>query len=154
MVSIVNQITARILLEERQKLEAERQRLEAITLAPPPGSRITPKAWSDWHRYGFVGCPGRKGDALCKDPACAQGSRCALMAAKGLHGDGVPMERAQRPLCGARTRAGGACAMRVEPGKRRCRLHGGLSTGPRVEGRARLSERMKALWAAKKGSTT
>lgn len=46
--------------------------------------------------------------------------------------------RRDRPLCGARTRAGGACAAKVVPGKRRCRLHGGLSTGPKTpEGRAR-----------------
>jgi hypothetical protein len=41
--------------------------------------------------------------------------------------------------CGAKTRAGGTCrcpAMR----NGRCRLHGGLSTGPKTpEGRARIS---------------
>jgi len=59
------------------------------------------------------------------------------------------------PLCGARTRRGTACIMRVEPGRRRCRLHGGRSTGPKTqEGRRRVGEatklRMLEWWAAKK----
>jgi hypothetical protein len=43
--------------------------------------------------------------------------------------------------CGAKTRTGMSCQMRVVPEKRRCRLHGGLSTGPRTpEGRAKIAE--------------
>jgi len=42
-----------------------------------------------------------------------------------------PSERRKdRPRCGAKTRAGGSCLVRIEPGKARCRFHGGLSTGP------------------------
>jgi hypothetical protein len=37
-----------------------------------------------------------------------------------------------RPRCGAKTRAGGRCLVRVELGKARCRFHGGLSTGPKT----------------------
>jgi hypothetical protein len=33
------------------------------------------------------------------------------------------------PRCGARTRAGGACQRPAIRGRRRCRLHGGLSPG-------------------------
>ncbi len=33
------------------------------------------------------------------------------------------------PECGARTRAGGRCMRKALRGKRRCRLHGGLSPG-------------------------
>lgn len=50
---------------------------------------------------------------------------------------------AERPRCGARCRDGSPCAAPVvwPPGegpRRRCRMHGGLSTGPRTpEGRAR-----------------
>src|SRR5579872_4704179 len=52
--------------------------------------------------------------------------------------------------CGARTRDGGRCVAPVAPGKR-CRHHGGASTGPRTpEGRARCSEAgrrgAKARW--------
>jgi hypothetical protein len=42
-----------------------------------------------------------------------------------------PDRRKGRLLCGAKTRAGGYCQVRVEPGKARCRFHGGKSTGPR-----------------------
>jgi hypothetical protein len=57
--------------------------------------------------------------------------------------------RRDRPRCHARTRAGGACLVRVEPGKARSRFHGGLSTGPRTEqGRARISEAQRRRWRA------
>ena len=47
----------------------------------------------------------------------------------------------KRPRCGAKTRAGGTCKAKVVDGKRRCRMHGGLSTGPKTEaGRRRISE--------------
>ena len=52
-----------------------------------------------------------------------------------------------RPKCGARTRAGGSCKAPVVRGKARCRMHGGLSTGPRtVEGKARAVAAVKAYW--------
>ena len=42
--------------------------------------------------------------------------------------------------CGAKTRRGTACQKPPIQGKTRCRLHGGLSTGPRTaEGRARIA---------------
>ena len=46
----------------------------------------------------------------------------------------------QTPLrCGAKTRSGVACAKFPMDGKRRCRLHGGLSTGPKTPaGRAAI----------------
>ena len=43
-------------------------------------------------------------------------------------------------LCGARTRSNSLCAKHPIKGKRRCRLHGGLSTGPKTEeGKARIA---------------
>lgn len=56
-------------------------------------------------------------------------------------------ERRKRPQCGAKTRKGTPCVAKVfwpvtwlEPAKR-CRLHGGLSTGPKTpEGKLRLAE--------------
>lgn len=143
---------ARILLGQRLEREAEARRIAAIIAAgPPAGFGLSAEAWSNWHRYGFVVCPGRKGGLACDQAECGIGASCAVLAAKGQHGDGSAMSRRERPACGAKTRAGGTCAMRVEPGKHRCRLHGGLSTGPRTEeGRRKHSERMKALWAARK----
>jgi len=44
----------------------------------------------------------------------------------------------ERVVCGAKTQAGHPCRGKSEPGKRRCRWHGGCSTGPRtMEGKAR-----------------
>jgi hypothetical protein len=48
------------------------------------------------------------------------------------------MEATARGICGAKTRNGHPCRAKSEPGKRRCKWHGGCSTGPRTpEGRAR-----------------
>ncbi|PJK28921.1 HGGxSTG domain-containing protein [Minwuia thermotolerans] len=71
----------------------------------------------------------------------------------GLTGDTPPRPprtlRAERPTCGARTRQGRPCRAKAVPGKRRCRLHGGLATGPRTpEGRARIAAAQRARWQA------
>src|SRR5215831_3207092 len=50
-------------------------------------------------------------------------------------------------LCGARTRSGGRCRRRSLAGKRRCRLHGGRSTGPR-DWRANVN----SMWWGRKRS--
>lgn len=52
-----------------------------------------------------------------------------------------------RQDCGALTRRGMACKLKSEPGKARCRLHGGLSTGPKTaEGKARIAEAQHRRW--------
>ena len=52
--------------------------------------------------------------------------------------------KGKRPICGAKTRRGTPCQARAVPGmggNNRCRMHGGLSTGPKTaEGRARIAE--------------
>lgn len=61
--------------------------------------------------------------------------------------------KSKRPFCGAKTRSGGGCRARVvsrEDGTlaRRCRLHGGLSTGAKTRaGRAAIvaSNKRRAL---------
>ena len=58
------------------------------------------------------------------------------------HGN-LPGDYAKAPRCGAKTRAGGCCR---QPAMKngRCRMHGGLSTGPRTaEGLARAR---RARW--------
>jgi hypothetical protein len=48
-----------------------------------------------------------------------------------------------------RRRAGGCCQVRSEPGKARCRFHGGKSTGPKTQaGRARIAEAQRLRWLA------
>jgi hypothetical protein len=75
--------------------------------------------------------------------ACAEPLR-RLMAWRGLAGGG----------CGAYARTTGrACGNAPMPGKKRCRMHGGLSTGPTTdEGRAAIaaSNRGRAHRATRK----
>jgi hypothetical protein len=150
-VTSARQIAARILVEERER-EAARQAAIDAALAKPPPPRVTKENWTDWNRYGWFGCPGRW-QRTCSDPACTIGTRCKRMAELGLAGDGSPLRRKDRPRCGARTRKGTPCLVRVEAGKRRCRFHGGLSTGPRTaEGKARIAAAQRRRWAKRRCS--
>ncbi len=55
----------------------------------------------------------------------------------------------QRVICGAKTRKGVPCRAKSEPGRRRCKFHGGKSTGPKTpEGRQRIAEAQRHRWAA------
>jgi hypothetical protein len=49
-------------------------------------------------------------------------------------------EKIEPQRCGAKTRSGNPCSKYPIVGKRRCRNHGGLSTGPKTAaGRARIA---------------
>lgn len=56
-----------------------------------------------------------------------------------------PKPKAPAPqTCDAKTRQGHPCRNKPMPGKRRCKFHGGMSTGPRTaEGREKLSRLMR-----------
>jgi len=57
-------------------------------------------------------------------------------------------EMLRNQKCGAKTRIGSPCQMKPVPGARRCRLHGGLSTGPTtVAGRDRIAKAQRWRWA-------
>jgi transcriptional regulator with XRE-family HTH domain len=73
----------------------------------------------------------------------------ALRARGGVKPFAAPVPKAPiRVRCGARTRKGTPCRALSEPGKRRCRFHGGKSTGPRTpEGKARIAEAQRRRWA-------
>ena len=76
------------------------------------------------------------------------GRICERRAEIGLDDDGAPLRPKDRPRCGAKTRRGTACRARVVPGKRRCRFHGGASTGPKTPaGKARIAEAQRKRWA-------
>lgn len=54
----------------------------------------------------------------------------------------------RRVRCGAKNRKGIACRLQSEAGKRRCKFHGGKSTGARTaEGIARIAEAQRLRWA-------
>ncbi|MEO1919070.1 MAG: HGGxSTG domain-containing protein [Paracoccaceae bacterium] len=53
----------------------------------------------------------------------------------------------ERVRCGAKTRKGAPCRLLSEAGRRRCKFHGGMSTGPRnLEGRERIAVAQKQRW--------
>ena len=53
-----------------------------------------------------------------------------------------------RVRCNAKTRKGTPCKALSKPGKRRCKFHGGRSTGPKTRaGRDAISRAQKARWA-------
>lgn len=55
---------------------------------------------------------------------------------------------ARRPLCGAKTRLGTPCQCQIVPGRSRCRLHGGASTGARTAvGRSWIAAAQWRRWA-------
>jgi len=76
--------------------------------------------------------------ALGIAPSDALLPRCGWLR----HGN-RPGDYAKAPRCGARTRAGGCCR---QPAMKngRCRMHGGLSTGPRTP--AGLARSRRARW--------
>lgn len=88
-------------------------------------------------------CPATKGLSEDQRRYCTvcDPTSCHDLAAKGIGDDGYSLPKHSRPECGARTRSGLPCKTKVIPGKKRCRLHGGLSTGPKTElGRNRIAE--------------
>lgn len=54
-----------------------------------------------------------------------------------------------RVICGAKTtRKGTPCKNLSEPGRKRCKFHGGRSTGPKTaEGRERIAQAQRRRWA-------
>ncbi len=83
-------------------------------------------------------CPAEAHKTLDRRRTCSDciNQPCERMAERGLADNGSALAKNLRPKCGAKTRAGGKCQARIVPGKRRCRLHGGLSTGPKRRGRS------------------
>ena len=95
----------------------------------------------------IVRCP-RTGRA-CSEGACRERHWCRQLFERGLSPRGLPLKRKFRPRCCAKTRAGVPCITRVVPGKRRCRFHGGMSTGPKTKaGRSRIAEAQRRRWKA------
>ena len=55
--------------------------------------------------------------------------------------------RSSPTLCGASTKAGGKCRAKALTGSARCKLHGGMSTGPKTEtGRKAIGDAQRNRW--------
>ena len=97
----------------------------------------------------------RQDMAECAERWRGWGERRAYRDIDGkVHTLGHYPPKRDRPRCGARTRAGGTCKAPALPEKERCRMHGGLSTGPKTpEGKARTLAALKAgfqRWVAER----
>ena len=61
-------------------------------------------------------------------------------------------DRRRARRCDAKTRTGQPCKNRPERGRRRCKFHGGKSTGPKTaEGRERIAEAQRRRWRNNRG---
>jgi hypothetical protein len=96
-----------------------------------PGSLRSPAAWHGVHRLESDRAGSAAGWSLPTD-------RRGRLKNGNRSGDFLAA-----PRCGARTRCGGACRQPAMPNGR-CRLHGGLSTGPRTP--AGLARSRRARW--------
>jgi DNA-binding XRE family transcriptional regulator len=104
--------------------------LEYLEVRVLPGDNPTPRA---------------RGDGLLLD---AQQARCDRNSAR-INARIVEKAARYRQPCGAQTRKGHPCRNMSEAGRRRCKFHGGLSTGPKTpEGKARIAEAQRARWQA------
>ncbi|WP_428982687.1 HGGxSTG domain-containing protein [Roseinatronobacter domitianus] len=69
------------------------------------------------------------------------------MREKGLDENGRALPPRERPQCSARARSGSLCKNKVIPGKRRCKFHGGLSTGPQTKaGKDKIAAAQRLRW--------
>ncbi|WP_302478377.1 HGGxSTG domain-containing protein [Ruegeria arenilitoris] len=101
-------------------------------------------------------CPFRNVTGRGKEKTCSKciGGQCRDLQDIGLDEEGQPLPTHRRARCGAKTRKGSQCQLPVSPGKRRCRYHGGLSTGPKsASGRARIAEAQRNRWAKQRSNT-
>jgi hypothetical protein len=85
-------------------------------------------------RYSLAQLAGRRSWGAWGGCACSESnlSRTALVSQDARArpvAQWAAVEAKIRPRCCAKTRAGAPCVMRVVPGKRRCRFHGGLYRG-------------------------
>ncbi|RDW13113.1 helix-turn-helix domain-containing protein [Paracoccus thiocyanatus] len=120
-------------------------------------SRIDPTSWAVARMAQALGWVLRartavqyahaRGRGLTRDIAEAD----ALAAAMFEEWKAREAQRAttRRVICGARNRKGAPCRCKSEPGKRRCKFHGGRSTGPKTpEGKARIAQAQRQRWDA------
>ena len=67
--------------------------------------------------------------------------------------EGKPYTEPERPTCGAQTRKGEPCKRQPIPGKKRCRNHGGMSTGKRTpQGRINAGKGLREWHAARRAA--
>jgi hypothetical protein len=110
-------------------------------VAPEPPPEPTPEQWRAANREVFDAEIARRREL--RDPRTLTDVFGRVIEV------GWKPEKRDRDRCGARTRAGGTCKAPAVWGKERCRMHGGLNTGPKTaEGRARCAAAAIKRWQA------
>lgn len=101
------------------------------------GADAVPEYWASIARAGGWGVSILEAERQAREAARQRWARIEVEAAAK-----------RRVQCGAKTRKGTPCRCQSEPGKRRCKFHGGKSTGPRTpEGIERIREAQRQRWA-------
>jgi transcriptional regulator with XRE-family HTH domain len=60
----------------------------------------------------------------------------------------------RRVSCGAKTRKGQPCRNLSQPGRLRCKFHGGMSTGPKTEeGKKTIADAQRRRWAHQRATS-
>ena len=104
--------------------------IRSLKVFPPKYARTGGWSLTEWDQMAA------KLDAEAELKMAAWRQRAALRAAR------------RRVVCGAKTRKDTPCRNMSEPGRKRCKFHGGKSTGPRTqEGRKRIADAQRARWA-------
>lgn len=99
--------------------------------------RVNLRGWAPSRLLGALGWKAPPPEPVGNFPTTTRARLGLLVSGGGKQGP-----------CGARTRKGTPCRCKPIPGKRRCKFHGGLSTGPKTtEGRERIAEAQRRRWA-------
>ena len=98
------------------------------------------KAWLDWTGYSLTRMAEVLSLTIFRSHTRARVHGVSPLSYQKLPNN-FKQPKVKYQQCGAKTRQGTPCRKISEPWRRRCRLHGGLSTGPKGLARAMKSDR-------------
>jgi len=132
-------------------------------------ARLHPDSVKYWEGKARIDLRGWAPDRILHALGAGHLSQKDIFPARRAEGDLRPVTRARNRVfydsdfpavrrtrdrrCGAKTRKGKPCRAKPLPGRRRCKFHGGMSTGPKTpEGRKRIAEAQRKRWRAWKAA--
>jgi transcriptional regulator with XRE-family HTH domain len=135
---------------------APKRMLDVLGVKVVPHSNTTTRTGAGARHGASTWMDGHVAELIAREEARLLAKREAKRARRAIRLDAIrglvaarkaTAQARERVPCGACTRKGELCRMRSEPGRRRCRHHGGMSTGPKTpEGRARIAEAERRRW--------
>jgi hypothetical protein len=108
---------------------------------------------SNYFSDPYRACPYTEDSSPARQMSCSKcmNNVCRRFGELRINVVGNPLPEWDRPACRA-GRNGQRCTEKALPGRRRCRLHRGLSTGPKTEARRqRIAEAQRRRWAVQRG---